>query len=324
LTEQIDQKEQALTYERGVFMAELKGIKESKPTPLIVYQSQEAKIKKFKGEPFFSNTYIDVEDWKEDAVVALHARANLSPLDQVHYLVNNLEDSAKEEVTLRDKAERDTVDQVFAILEENFGDKRTLGQRQKDFYDYRQGENEKVRDFSHSLLKHMKAIERKIGTPIPDKDSMLKEQFVENVHDVTLRRELRRTMRESKKTFLDLREDAVLWTEEERVDICPADVSKDKPSKKSVKSISCIASADEATPSVTDREFHKLMMSKLEQLEKDIKKLSNRGRKKLSEVECYHCHNKGHYKTDCPKLKADQANGSASADAKPSAPASEN
>ena len=107
------------------------------PPKVVVYAPNNKQIRKFQGHPLHHAKYYDVEEWLDELNVALLSRKEHSEEEKVQYTVDNLEDLAKHEVKLRLKKEWDTVEKIQDILKANFSDKRSMAQRQKDFYDYK-------------------------------------------------------------------------------------------------------------------------------------------------------------------------------------------
>ncbi|XP_056609057.1 uncharacterized protein LOC130426352 [Triplophysa dalaica] len=84
------------------------------------------------------------------------------------------------------------------------------------FYNRKQLDGEDLRNFSHSLSRLLSSVERKTPGGLVNGQEILRDQFVEGVRDATLRRELRKIVREKPyTTLLEIRNEAILWSMEE-------------------------------------------------------------------------------------------------------------
>ena len=94
--------------------------------------------------------------------------------------------------------------------------KAPLGTRLKEFYDRKQMSGETIR--SHDIQEKLMRIRRRDSNRVPDVEGMLKEQLVLGLQDDILRREIKKTLKESENlTFAELMQDAISWSEEEEV-----------------------------------------------------------------------------------------------------------
>ncbi|CAG2241730.1 unnamed protein product [Mytilus edulis] len=76
--------------------------------------------------------------------------------------------------------------------------------------------NESLREYSYVLMDLMSKITNKDSTWMPNKEKTLCDQFSQNVQDSYLRKHLKQIVRaQSHIPFLDLREEAIMWSEEE-------------------------------------------------------------------------------------------------------------
>lgn len=290
--------------------------------PMVVYPPSEKKLQKFWGNPFHHKLYIDVEDWIDDVDTTLDTKKGATEKELVNFIVSSLDGPAKAEVRLRGKDQWKTVDQVKDILRHNFGDKRTLVQRQHDFFNYKQSVDQSIRDYSHHLLKLLQSVFRADKDAFPNDQETMKAHFVENLQDQQLRRELRREMRDKPTiSFMDLREEAVLWAEEERVDHLAE--TPDKPSKKTVSAKATDVSKDTqktskpqpnttGTSEATLNDITKMMetfQKTTDALQKQLTDLKQEKRKPkdYSNYTCNYCHQKGHIIWKCDKKRADEA-----------------
>ena len=95
---------------------------------------------------------------------------------------------------------------VFMILREVFSEQLTEAQATWKFFARRKGDHESVQDFAHALMVLLSWVECLGGTPVTNKDTLLKEQVVENLRDPTLCRDIKRSARDhSAATFQDIR-----------------------------------------------------------------------------------------------------------------------
>lgn len=77
-------------------------------------------------------------------------------------------------------------------------------------------EGESLREYSYALMNLIKKITTKNTDIIPNPDLTLCEQFAQNVNDISLRRELKRLIRQQPDIhFLDFRDEAILFSEDE-------------------------------------------------------------------------------------------------------------
>ena len=131
-----------------------------------------------------------LEDWISDAKRAVRGQPDGEAVDT---LIFHLEGVAKEEVKLRPTAQWSSPTGVFQILREVFSEQLTETQARRKFFARRQGDRESVQDFAHALMVLLSRVERLGGgDPVANKDTLLKEQFVENLKDPTLRRDIKR------------------------------------------------------------------------------------------------------------------------------------
>ena len=114
------------------------------------------------------------------------------------------------------KEDRENPDGILNILLEAFGEKRSLPQLLKLFYERREQNGESLRAYSHSLRELLNRALKVNKKAVVDPDLNLRDQFANSVRDGLLRTELRKFIHEQPSTtFLDIRE-ALRCTEEEK------------------------------------------------------------------------------------------------------------
>lgn len=134
----------------------------------------------------------------------------MSKGEKLDFITSHLEGAAREEVRLFPKDDCENPECILDILLEAFGEKRSLPQLLKLFYERRQQEGESLRAYSHSLRE---LLNRAVKV---DRVLTLRDQFANSVRDGVLHKELRKFIREHPSvSFLDVREEALRWSEEE-------------------------------------------------------------------------------------------------------------
>ena len=91
------------------------------------------------------------------------------------------------------------------ILREVFSEQLTETQARRKFFARRQGDRESMQDFAYALMVLLSRVEHFGGALVTNKDTLLKEQFVENLRDPTLSHDIKRWARDhSSATFQDV------------------------------------------------------------------------------------------------------------------------
>lgn len=177
-----------------------------------VYIPRERKCPRFSGK--LSSDSLTAEDWVEEARRHLSSRP-MSRAEQALTVFDLLDGEARAEIKFRPVAERDEPDKIFSILLSTYGCTKSYISLQKQFFQRRQLEGESLREFSHALLHLLEAVKRRDPACFAHPEVVLRDQFVENVRDCMLKRELRRQVRlHPTLTFLDVRSEAIRWVEE--------------------------------------------------------------------------------------------------------------
>ena len=125
------------------------------------------------------------------------------------FLLYHLKGAAKEELRLRPDEEKNTPEAVFGVqLRNSFGEGLTSTQAMRKFFDRRQKGKESLQDYSHGLMVLLSRVERLNPGAVTDKDQLLRDQFLENLYDPQLRRDIKRWARDhSGKSFQQIREE---------------------------------------------------------------------------------------------------------------------
>lgn len=157
-----------------------------------------------------------VDEFLEEAERVISARNQSAP-EQFDFVMSLLRGSALDEVRLR-KADGDVVKDLFSYLKDAFGDKRSASQLLQNFYNCKQKEGEDIRDFSHALSQAFSCVLKQHPKSVANEKTVLRDQFVEGVRDLSLRRELKKYVRDNPtSTLIEVREEAYLWSSEEQV-----------------------------------------------------------------------------------------------------------
>ena len=144
-----------------------------------------------------------LKDWISDAQRAARGQPDR---EAVENLVLHLEGVAKEEVKLRPPVLWSTPSGIFQVLREAFGEQLMVSQARHRFFSRGQAEKESVQGFALALMMSIARVERLSGEELVDKDTLLKEQFVENLKDPLLQRDIKRWYRDHPyATFEDVR-----------------------------------------------------------------------------------------------------------------------
>ena len=153
-------------------------------------------------------------DWL-DEIKATLAYRSYTEGEKAAYIYEHLGGEARQEIKYRTTAEKSNPQRILDILQEIYGQPQSLTKLQKQFFDRRQRDGESVREYSHALMAIMEEINHCKVKDAWCGDFALRDQFAENVCDGSLRRELKKSIRQQPAiSFFELRKEAIQWGEE--------------------------------------------------------------------------------------------------------------
>lgn len=179
-----------------------------------VYIPREKQIVPFSGD--CSKDCQTIDEFIEELERVIRVRG-LNTEDQVDFILTHLKGSALDEVKLCMGGGNKLPHDLFTYLRAAFREKRTTSQLLHAFYARKQLDGEDFRDYSHALSLMLNAAIQQSPNIVPNVQLTLRDQFVEGVRDSSLRRELRKVVRERPSaTLFDVREEALMWFSEQR------------------------------------------------------------------------------------------------------------
>lgn len=178
----------------------------------VLYIPRERRCPKFSGTS--SGGSLSVEEWVEEAESCIRSR-HMSEHEKAMFLYDHLEGEARTEIKYRPTTTRENPEEIIKVLKEVYGCAKSYVRWQQRFFDRKQKERESLFEFSHALMELMEKIKMSKSNCITNPDLVLRDQFCENVNDPTLRRELKKLVRDNESwTILDVRREATRWVEE--------------------------------------------------------------------------------------------------------------
>lgn len=285
-----------------------------------VYIKSERKLPKLAGRPV-KDSDPDVEDWVTDMRDHI---VNIPTNDErIEFVLDHLTGNAKSEIRMRPSDMKKSADDILKIVEETFKIQDNLAQLRHKFYEREQTENESLESYSLSLMKLMHIISKKEGGDNSNNEKILTEKFIDGVRDYQLKRELRKfSMENPSMPFIEFRGRVLLWVDDRQPN-----------SSKNAASINKV-SIEETTAETQSKDILEMIKKQQELLEKQQKQIDfltqnvprqqfhyrgrgihpfrgrsrgrgyGRGLGRSNTITCYHCHEEGHKKPECPKLSA--------------------
>ncbi|KAL6491489.1 hypothetical protein MHYP_G00018340 [Metynnis hypsauchen] len=177
----------------------------------VMYMPKDKKNVMFSGQP----GTIPFHEWVDELQNSFNFR-RYGQREQAALLYGHLEGEARQEIRHSPSEVRKNPNLILETLKEAYGQPYSLTITQKRFFDRKQKEGEGLREFSHALLALSEDVNRCNGGVELCSDQTIRNQFAENVRDSSLRRELKRLIRQDPEIkFSSLRREAILFWEEE-------------------------------------------------------------------------------------------------------------
>lgn len=266
----------------------------------IVYVPRERKCPMFRG-----SHGIGIDEWTEEVRASMRARY-LGPLDQAYFIFDHLDGEAKDEVRFRPRDEREDPERILAILKELYGYSKSYVSLQEDFFSRKQLEGESLQEFSHALSFLMDKVVANAPSRMTNSAVLLRDQFVENVLDSSLRRELKRLVRSnSGLSLLDIRAEAIRWEREGRPNAVTSGYSVPSVCASQNLRTKSQPSGPSNPPAMQISDLAEMLQKQQEQinqLTQGLLKLqapSQYRKPNSSGVICRRCQKSGHYARDC-------------------------
>ena len=135
------------------------------------------KLRKFNGID------CDVRDWIDDAKSAIKG---LKEDEKVAFLKRHLDGEARKEINLQPASVVAKPDDVFRVLEDSFGERRSSAKLKKALYSRVQGEKESVRDFTRAIMDLVNRLPHETDTT---RNRLLNEVICDNLSSQAIRDE---------------------------------------------------------------------------------------------------------------------------------------
>lgn len=179
-----------------------------------VYVPRERPIQPFSGDPATDGRSVD--EFIEEVERVIRARGQ-SPEEKIDFILSLLRGSALEEIRLCMDGEPKDPSELFTCLREAYAEKRSMAQLLQAFYGRQQREGENFQEYSHALSQILRLALKQRPNAVSDAKAAVRDQFIEGVRDSSLRRELRKMVRDDPQTtLLDVREEAIAWSLEDK------------------------------------------------------------------------------------------------------------
>lgn len=282
-----------------------------KATPT-VYIPRDRKIPEFSGCPSKPGE-LSVEEWINSIKSALKVM-KIPEEDRIEFVKQYLKGEAKTTVKFMLNGKERSVDEIFNVLEQTYGDKFPIGTRLKEFYDRKQMPGETIRSYAYDLQEKLSIIQSRDASRVPDADSVLKEQLVLGFKDDSLRREMKKRLRDEKDlTFIQLMQEAITWSEEEEVQT----PSHPKGIARSRGAVNATMVTESSSSPLTLEKLHEAIQQIAARQEELFQMVNSKEKVKLTGKEskaksaplkdsegryiCYTCGKPGHTSRRCPQ-----------------------
>jgi hypothetical protein len=256
------------------------------PGPTAFYVQRERKLPTFAGPPKES-AGLEAEEWVLDMRAHLATRTDLPETKKAGIVLDQLEGRPRREMRHRGD-ECTTPEGIFKVVLDLFskaGVGTTVSGLKEKFFMRRQGAEESVLDYSHSLLQLQSQVKAR-DPKRPILEAELKERFAAGLRESQLRRDLLRLVEEDATlSYMALRDKAIQWSRGEAVPV--------RTSSKEEKV---------TPPEGLVEEITRRIRAELQLADKATAKTS----KKKRTLKCYQCGDVGHFKRNCPKRKTEE------------------
>ena len=272
----------------------------------LVFVPRERKCPMFRGK-----SGIGLSEWIEEAEACMRAR-HLCTSDRAFFLFDHLEGEARDEIKYRSTEEREDPAKIIAALQELYGCFDSYVALQEAFFSRRQREGETLQEFSLALMSLMASIKQRAPGEMPNAEVLLRDQFVEQVLDCALRRELKQLVRrQPTASLLEVRCEAIRWEHEGM----PGGVRGRSHSLPSVCGIQYgvqggppVSVRSPPVPELSElREMLKLQQEQLNQLTQSVSRLQSSNRYGRSPhrgpIVCQRCQQPGHFARECDGVR---------------------
>lgn len=188
----------------------------------MVIESQASAIPRDRKLPDFTGCVskpgdLSIEEWVASMKSAFQVM-RVPTEDRVELVKQHLKDEAKATVKFMMDGKVESVENIFTVFLDTYGDKVPIGTRLKDFYDRAQNAGETIRSYAYDLRERLNRVQRREPGRVADAEKVLKEQLVLGLKDDFLRREMKRRIKaEPDLSFVQLMQAAITWSEEEEV-----------------------------------------------------------------------------------------------------------
>ena len=270
----------------------------------LLYVPRERKCPMFRGR-----SGMGLVEWMEEVRAGMRVR-QLSTVDQAYFIYDHLEGEAKAKLnSILEGTGHPAI--IFSILQELYGCAQSYVALQDKFFSRKQLDGESLQEYSHALFALMEKVVKNAPNTMPNSDILLRGQFIENVNDCTLCRELRQVVRRHPEySLLDVRAEAIRWEREGRPnDMRARSSSLPCGNQYQVQGNTLGGSSPSHDSEMAElREMMRQQQEQLNQLSQTVLALQNPRRQppphRNGPVICRRCERPGHFARNCHNDRA--------------------
>ncbi len=269
------------------------------PAPPMLHSLRPHKLRRFSGDEGDA-----AEDFVREAKLFLELGPMADPAAAA-WLLGALEGRAKQEMLSMGADEVNTPGKIFAILEQHWGEHRDSSTLAGAFFRRQQGLTESVGEYASNfrlLWAKTNAVQAGTLSPI-----MLRDTFAGGLHPVSLKRDIKRYIRENVgATFADVTREALRWMREDSCPDTTAEQLQAVPSHDSLHRLETqIAALSTETASLKQQLQHQSHYRASPSQGNEAGPPPDRRpvTSGLRNLECWWCQRRGHVEARCPSKR---------------------